>query len=328
MLTVGLVLYPQMLLSSVTLPIEMLKAADNLHRAQQRSRERLQICVAVIDGQPPHSDDGIHLHPTHALEELEQADLLFLPALWRNPTPVLRSKTALLPLLQQLDASSRFICAVGTGSSFLAEAGLLDGKPGTSHWFDNERFARKYPDVHTKKHHLITQAGHLYCAGSINAVADLTSHFIEHFYNASIARQVDAQFSPEIRRPYRDAGYIAGEINTHQDEVIIDAQEWLQRHFAEDVDFRELAARLNMSQRSLNRRWQLATGHTPGHYLRQLRLGHARELLGNSNLPVADIASNVGYQDLSHFSTQFRKHFAQSPSAYRKSVRGKLFRLQ
>ena len=241
--------------------------------------------------------------------------------------PIVKQQAAITPLLRELDHHDRLLCGIGTGSCFLAEAGLLDAKPATTHWFFIEQFAARYPAVQTKRRHLITRADNLYCTASINSVADLTGHFIEHFYGPDIARQVDAHFSPEIRRSYRDSGFVEGEPDTHHDEVIIDAQQWLQQRYGETVDFKHMARELGMSQRSLNRRFQQATGLTPGKYLQQLRLNHARDLLRNSNLSIANIAAEVGYPDLGYFSTLFRRHMAQSPSEYRKSVRGKLFRL-
>lgn len=326
MLTVGFVLYPQLLLSSITLPAEMLRAADQQFRVGKRHSKPLDIRLAHLHPDPAANRNTLQLLPNCHFDQLYDVDLLYLPAMWRNPLPILAQHAGLVPLLLQLAAENRLVCAVGTGSCFLAEAGLLDGKPATSHWFFIDQFAKRYPDVQTKRHHLITRAGNLYCAGSINSVADLTGHFIERFYGADVASQVAAQFSPEIRRSYREHGYFEGESNTHHDEVISDAQHWLQLHFAEAVDFKMLASQLGMSQRSFNRRFSQTTGLTPGDYLQQWRLRQARELLRDSNLSIAEIAERTGYADPGHFSTRFRKQMAQTPSHYRMSVRGKLFR--
>jgi transcriptional regulator GlxA family with amidase domain len=111
----------------------------------------------------------------------------------------------------------------------------------------------------------------------------------------------------------------------HHDELMIDAQHWLQTHAADPVDFGQLAQQFSMSQRTLNRRFKLATGISPGRYVQYLRLEQARDLLRDSNLSITEIATAVGYPDIGYFSTLFREHMAQSPTAYRKSVRGKLF---
>jgi transcriptional regulator GlxA family with amidase domain len=325
MLTVAFVLYPRVLIGSVTLPTEMLTAADHFYRVHDKSQSRLRIHMATLDGAPLASTGMFSIQPTCSLEQLGDVDLLYLPTLWRNPLPVLHRQRRIIPLLQGIAARQALICAVGTGSCFLAEAGLLNGKPATTHWYFMEAFSRRYPDVELKRQHLITRAGNLYCAGSVNSVADLTCYFIERFYGPQIARQVESHFSPEIRRSYRQQGYFEGEANVHHDELIIDAQQWLQAHFAEPLSLTDVAHQLGMSQRTLNRRFKMATGMSPGRFVQQLRLDQARELLRDSNLSIAEIALSVGYQDIGYFSTLFREQMAQSPTAYRQAVRGKLF---
>ncbi len=325
MLSVAFVLYPRVLFSSITLPVEMLTAADHAYRVRHKTASRLYIHVATLDGQPIPSNSILAIRPTCSLDQLGDIDLLYLPTLWRNPLPVLHHQRRLIPLLQDIATRQTLICAVGTGSCFLAEAGLLNHKPAATHWYFMEAFSRRYPEVELKRQHLITRADNLYCAGSVNAVADLTGHFIERFYGPQIARQVESHFSPEIRRSYRQQGYFEGEANLHHDELMIDAQQWLHEHFAETLNFADVAHQMGMSQRTLNRRFKMATGMSPGRYLQQLRLEQARELLRDSNLPIAEIAIAVGYQDIGYFSTLFREHMAQSPTAYRQAVRGKLF---
>ncbi len=325
-LTVAFVLYPRVLLSSITLPLEMLTAADHVGRVHHKNKSQLRLHLATVDGKPLGATDMFSIQPTCSLDQLADVDLLYLPTLWRNPLSVLHRQRRIIPLLQRIASRPALICAVGTGSCFLAEAGLLNGKPATTHWYFMEAFSHRYPDVDLKRQHLITRAGNLYCAGSVNSVADLTCYFIERFYGSQIARQVESHFSPEIRRSYRQQGYFEGEANLpHHDELMIDAQQWLHEHFVEPLSFAEVARHLGMSQRTLNRRFKLATGMSPGRYLQQLRLEQARELLRDSNLPIAEIAVSVGYRDIGYFSTLFREHMAQSPTAYRHAVRGKLF---
>lgn len=325
---VGFILYPRTLLSSITLPADMLRAADHVYRIRHKGHTSLTLNVASLDGQPVADTGVLSIQPSCRLEALGEVELLYLPALWRNPVSVLNRHQQLIPFLQELATRHTLICSVGTGAIFTAAAGLLDHKPATTHWYFMEEFSSLYPNVQLKRQHLITQAGNLYCAGSINSVADLTSYFIEQFYGPSIARQVEAHFSPEIRRSYRQHGYFEGESNNHHDELMVDAQQFLHDHFTDGLNFSQLAQQLNMSQRTLNRRFKLAIGTSPSQYLQHLRLDHARELLRDSNLTVTDVATTVGYRDVGYFSTLFRAHMSQSPTAYRKSVRSKLFSIE
>jgi transcriptional regulator GlxA family with amidase domain len=221
----------------------------------------------------------------------------------------------------QLANRNGFICAVGTGSCFLAEAGILNGRAATTHWYYIKQFQRDYPAVLLQKHHLVTRAGNLFCAGSVNSVADLMIHFVEILYSQAIAKQVESHFSPEIRQSLDLNFYHQG----HPDEDIARAQQWLQANYAQSVRLKALAEEVEMSVRTLNRRFQTATGQTPIKYLQTVRIGVARDLIRNSNLAIADIAYRVGYHNASHFSADFRKAMNVSPAHYRQNVRSKLF---
>jgi transcriptional regulator GlxA family with amidase domain len=101
----------------------------------------------------------------------------------------------------------------------------------------------------------------------------------------------------------------------------------LQDNYRQPLNSQQLAAICGLTVRSFNRRFKAATERTPGQYLAQQRLRVAKELLRESNLAVAEIAYQVGYQDGSHFSRLFKKLLGQTPKQYRDTVRGKLFSL-
>jgi transcriptional regulator GlxA family with amidase domain len=319
---ITLLALPDALASSLSLPMEMFTAADQLARAANRHSARQQLVVAGPEQGDVSTSSGLTVRCDRAWQQVEETDLLILPALWRNPMIHLRRYHALLPWLRRLSQGDTLLCAVGTSSFFLAEAGLLDGRPATTHWSFLDQFARRYPAVQLKRHHLITGAGTIYCAGSVNSVADLTIHFIGLFYGHSLAHQVEAQFSPEIRRSFESRAFSA---EHHSDELVVQAQEWLRRHAAEAVQLGELAQRLGISLRTLDRRFRSATGTTPQGYLQQRRLDTARDLLRTTDLDIREIAAAVGYGDSGYFARQFRSAMQQTPRQYRQAVRRKLF---
>ncbi len=326
---VTLLALPNALASSLALPMEMLTAADNLARAHRDHAAAVTPLSCAVVGAGGEADittaTGLTIKLSGSALDVATTDLLIIPSLWRNPLATLRRHPQLLPWLRQLAQHDAHLCAVGTGSFLLAEAGLLTHKPATTHWFYFDQFERRYPAVQLQRHHLITEAGNIFCAGSVNSVADLTIHFIELYYGAKIARKVEAQFSPEIRRPFENHVYTEGSADLHGDEVIAQAQDLLRSRYAETLNIAELANELRISARSLNRRFKNATGISPSLYLQQQRLNGARELLRTTNLSIAEVANAVGYTDSDYFCRRFRDAMKQTPSAYRASVRGKLF---
>ena len=88
-----------------------------------------------------------------------------------------------------------------------------------------------------------------------------------------------------------------------------------------------LAAQLQLSPRSFNRRFKKAAGITASEYLQNHRLQTACELLRTSNLSISEVAAQSGYQDNSYFCLRFKLKMGQTPLSYRQAVRGKLFKI-
>lgn len=323
--TITFVLCDHMLATGTTLPIEMLRAAESAALAQNRRAERLNIQTAAIERKSVMTRAGFSFQPDLSLPEVDQSDMIYLPALWRNPRPLMKQHPQLLNWLRQHYENGATISAVGTGCCLLAEAGLLDGKPATTHWHYFDQFQRDYPQVQLKRQYFITQASNLYCAASVNALADLTVHFIQRLYDRPTANHVERHFSHEIRRSYEESGFFEGCSNNHPDEDIVQAQIWLQDNYGKEVKLSDVAEKFDMSVRTFNRRFKSATGKSPLQYLQEVRIETAKDLLKTSNLSINEIAFRVGYQDMGHFTGLFKKLLATTPSEYRTTVRAKLF---
>ena len=323
--TVAALLYPDALATSITLPMEILKAASQMASVSTRGKPQVRFLLAGENRNLLQLSTGICLKPDITIEDLPDLDLLLLPAIWRSPLPTLSQHLYILEVIRAQAAGGARICSVGTASYLLAETGLLNDRPATTHWHYFDRFARKYPKVQLKTRHLITQSDNIYCVGSVNSIADVMVHLVEEWFGSRIARAVENQFSPEIRQPFGGAAYQNEPQTAHHDEVIVEAQAWLQDRVGASISLKALAEDLNISPRSLNRRFSAATGLTPQSYLQSLRVSLAKDLLRGSNLAVNEVAWQVGLQDVSNFGRLFRRQAGMTPLEYRQSVRGKLF---
>ena len=322
---VTLIGFRKVLGTSVTIPMEMLNAADLMQRIKGGAYHKLQLQLVHAERGNIQLSAGLELVCHHTLQDVKKTDLIIVPALWGNPKGVARRYPELLQWLRA--HADTPICAVGTGSYFLAEAGLLDHKVATTHWYYFDQFAQTYPRVILQRDRFITRAGNIYCAGSVNSVRDVMLHFIEQHYGQDIANTVSRHFTHELKRSYTSGSLSHGSAQAHDDEVIIEIQDWLHPAYHEALTLPQIAAKFGMSVRSLNRRFKLATGKSPLQYLLQVRIDNAKELLKSSNLSIAEIAFNTGYGDASRFAAQFRKGMSLSPSAYRLLVRKKLFQV-
>lgn len=328
---VTFVLLENMLATSTTLPSEMLLAAQSAAERAEKKPEvtqnlpNIKIRTASITGESVLTRSGLRWQPDMGLNQLDNSQLIYIPGLWRNPRPLIKKSKPLLKWLKQEYQNGALINAVGTGCCFLAEAGLLDGKAATTHWHYFDQFQKDYPLVQLKRQYFITQAGNLYCAASVNSLADLTVHFIQRLFGKEIANHVERHFSHEIRRAYEASGFFEKEHNHHPDEDITQIQIWLQDNYYRDIAMTQLAEKFGMSTRTLNRRFKAALGISPLDFLQEVRINIAKDLLKTSNLSINEIVDKVGYQDTGFFTQLFKKHLATTPIAYRETVRAKLF---
>ena len=83
----------------------------------------------------------------------------------------------------------------------------------------------------------------------------------------------------------------------------------------------ELADALGVSPRQLQRDFLACTGMTPIRYINLMRLSEANFLLAETQLPIAEIATALGYVSPTHFSAVFRQVYNCSPRDVRESSR-------
>jgi transcriptional regulator GlxA family with amidase domain len=328
-LTVTLVIYPHVLATSVTLPIEMLLAGEAFARRYDKSLKKLHIQLLSESDGCIKSRAGIIMKADKSLEGEEAftyiPDIIIVPSLWRNPRPLLKKNAKLVAWLKACWLEGSTLIGVGTGVCFLAESGLLNNHSATTHWHYVEQFKRDYPKVDLKPDYFITQSERIYCAASLNALADIIVHLIAQHYGKAAAQNVERNFSHEIRKPYEEQRYLEGAVDRHADELIAEIQFWLGTNLASELSIVEIAQQFGISQRSLTRRFKAATGIRATQYWQQLRIETAKDLLSASNLSIQEIAIQVGYQDQGHFTRLFKQSLSLTPTDYRAMVRKKLF---
>lgn len=324
---VAFVITPNMLATSLTNAYELFFAANQAAKRASAGNDIKKAELVKVGLSPDRVElpSGLSLMPDVGLSK-DVYDMIYLPAMWRNPRPIVRSNPALVDWLRWQYEHGAILNSTGTGVCFIAETGLLNDKPATTHWYFFEQFAKDYPLVELKRQHFITTAGKLYCAASINALTDLTLHHVHRFYGKEVADHLSQHFSHEVRQPFDRLSFSQGENSNHPDEVILQAQLWMQNHLNKAaISIQKISSLFGMSQRNFTRRFRTATNMTPLQYLQNQRLLEAKELLQNSNLSISEIAYRVGYIDVSYFTKLFKQFVSITPKQYRTTVRAKLF---
>ena len=102
-------------------------------------------------------------------------------------------------------------------------------------------------------------------------------------------------------------------------EKIVD---YFEDHYDQKISLDRIAGNMYLSPFYVSKIFKAETGDTPIHYLIDIRMEKARELLNQEqNLSIQEVAQRVGYDDAYHFSKLFKKKFGVSPSAQRRESR-------
>ena len=92
-------------------------------------------------------------------------------------------------------------------------------------------------------------------------------------------------------------------------------------HYATSISRQEVAASLGVTAGYLTSVFRKELGITPWEYLTRLRIAHAKELLSNNSLSIAEVAGRVGYDDPAYFTRVFLNETGHAPRAFRKLMR-------
>ena len=285
-----------------------------------------QVRTASIDGHPVHSDGPVSLTPDCAISGIRKVDLIVVPATGLETEELLARHAKVVPWLKRWHKRGAAIAGICSGVALLAEAGLLDQRPATTHWGLVDSYREKYPAVDWQPELFITEKDNVYCGGGVYASLDLSLYLVEKYAGHEIAVQCAKALLIDTPRTWQSGYSTPPRRSGHGDGKILEGQHWLHKNFANNFHFDELARRIGMSPRNFARRFKQATGETPLTYLHKLRIAESKRLLEQDYTTIQEIARNVGYDDLIFFRRLFRRYAGVSPQAYRQNFGTKIRR--
>jgi transcriptional regulator GlxA family with amidase domain len=218
-------------------------------------------------------------------------------------------------LLQSLQARKVRIGASCASVFLLAEAGLLERRNVTTTWWLAGAFRERYPAVALDERRMVVRDGHLLTAGSAFSQLDLMLAVLGDLVGVRVA-ELCARYLLIDRRPSQ-ARYMMAAHALHHDPVVATAERWIDEQLAEPLTVGALAQRLAVSEKTLSRRVQAATGLSPIKLIQRRRLLMATHLIETTKLPIEEVAARVGYRDSTTLRRLMRRELDTSPSGLR-----------
>jgi transcriptional regulator GlxA family with amidase domain len=272
------------------------------------------VVTCALSRAPVTSTTGFDVLPAAGPEALATADTVVIPGTRYAP----EEATAALALIRP---GTRLV-SICTGAFVLAAAGLLDGRPATTHWKFADALRRLHPDVRVDENVLFVDDGDVLTSAGLAAGIDLCLHIIRSDHGAKVANAV-ARYC--VVPPWREGGqaqFIDRQLPEPDQYSTAATREWAVQHLDEELTVQRLARHARMSPRTFNRRFREETGQSPGVWVRRRRIDRARELLESRDLPVDEVARLSGVGSGGNLRHHLRRGVGMSPTSYRKVYQG------
>lgn len=309
--------------STAVAPVEVFSTAGVLWNmmCSKPAEPLFRVRTVTQDGRPVRTAVPLTLQPDCAIDEVESTELIVVSAIGADLESACPLNADLYPWLRTWHARGVMIAGVCAGAALVAEAGLLDDRPATTHWAVVDACRRRYPRVCWQPERILTESDNVLCSGGVYASVDLSLYLVEKLCGHKAAMETARALVLETPRAWQTGYGTEPPECSHEDRGIRNVQEWLFRNFTEAAPLGKLAGFSGMSARTLERRFKAATGETPRQYLHRVRINAARHLLENEWQSVQAVCNAVGYDDASHFRRLFKRYTGVTPQQYRERFR-------
>ncbi|MGP3970370.1 GlxA family transcriptional regulator [Streptomyces sp. 6N223] len=292
------------------IPSRVLGAADG----------RYEILTCTVDARPVRTNADFSVTVQHGPQALGTADTVVIPPF--DTARVTRELPAGVAAALAAVAPGARIVSICTGAFVLAAAGLLDGRPATTHWRLADVFRAWFPRVALDPDVLFVDDGDVLTSAGAASGLDVCLHLVREDHGSEVANRVARVC---VVPPWRDGGqaqYIEQPVPQDPANGTAAARQWALERLHEPLTLADLARQARMSLRTFARRFNEEVGMSPGRWLIQQRVARARHLLESTDLAVDEIAGQVGFASGTSLRQHLHAAIGVSPLAYRRTFRG------
>ncbi|MEU6991482.1 helix-turn-helix domain-containing protein [Streptomyces sp. NPDC046465] len=293
--------------------------------ARTTPEQRRLYSVVTCSIRPPgpvRTDADFAILVEHGPEALATADTVVIPASYELG-PVYeegRLTPELTAALAHIRPGTRLV-SICTGGYVLAAAGLLDGRPATTHWSSADHFQQLFPQVRVDPDVLFIDDGDVLTSAGVAAGIDLCLHVVRRDHGTAVANEVARR---TVVPPHRDGGqaqYIHRPLPEPQLATTRTARAWALGRLDQPLQLRDMAEQESMSVRTFTRRFREEVGISPGQWLTQQRVERARHLLESTELSVDQVARDAGFGTAQSMRQHLQAAVGVTPTTYRRTFR-------
>ncbi|MBP1806192.1 GlxA family transcriptional regulator [Rubellimicrobium aerolatum] len=321
-LRIGFLLAPRFTLCAFANFVDVLRLA-----ADEGDRSRPILCrwrVLSPTMDPVESSCGVRVTPDERLGDPSRFD--YIVVVGGLVDEIERLLPDHIAFLRRAAGAGVPLVGVCTGTFILHRAGLLNGYKACVSWFHHEDFLHEFDGlVPVSDQIFVVDRDRLSCSGGASS-AHLAAFLVDrHIGPAAARKSLAIMIIDEAMGAERPQPGLPLELTT-QEPLVKRALLAMQQSMEAPLGVEELARRLGVGRRKLERHFADALGMTPRQADRQIRLAQVRHLLGRGSRSVARIAAETGFCDSSHLIRAFREAEGTTPEAWRKAQQGEAAR--
>jgi transcriptional regulator GlxA family with amidase domain len=226
-----------------------------------------------------------------------------------------------IKFLQQALGRCRRVAAICTGAFNLAEAGLLDGRRATTHWYHARDLQARFPNVKVEEDRIFIIDGPVWTSAGATAGIDLALAMVEKDIGADVARAAARKLVVYHRRAGGQSQFSALLQLEPKSDRIQSALAYAKRHLDHPLNVRQLAEAAHLSPRQFSRAFRAETGQSPAKAVENLRIEAARLMMEQSRHSIDAIARQTGFADRYRMRRAFLRAFGQPPQVIRRNAR-------
>ncbi len=213
----------------------------------------------------------------------------------------------LLAMIRSATRTAQRVLALDTASWLLAQAGVLDGHRATIHWHELHAFTETFPNVDVSNARFVKSGQFVTCGGASTGL-EMILELIQDMFGPAAAFNTSSMF---VFDPARQKDGLRGPARLRErgSAEVLQALDVISDNIERPLTTFELAARVGLSERTLNRRFTQELGITTGKYYTLFRLQHARYLAQETRLSIEQIALRCGFSSASSLSRSFSAEF-------------------
>lgn len=227
----------------------------------------------------------------------------------------------LIAFLRDAPTRARRIASICTGAFILAEAGLLDGRRATTHWYHGRDLQARFPKVKVEEDRIFINDGQIWTSAGMTAGIDLALALVEADLGADVARAVAKKMVVYHRRSGGQSQFSTLLELEPKSDRIQNALTFAKRNLHLPLTVEMLADAAHLSPRQFSRAFRAETGQSPAKAIEKLRVEVARELMEDSSHPIDVVAQQTGFADRDRMRRAFLRTFGQPPQVIRRNAR-------